>query len=468
MKKESIFLLFVKSVFDNDTDAYNPEVWANESLAILEENMVMAHMVHTEFKNEIASFGDVVNTRRPSEFTAKRKGANDDVTIQDVEADNIAIKLNQHWHTSFIIKDEEQSKSFKDLVTEKLSPAMLSIAQAIDIILNGQYVHFLGNSYGTIGGLNNTNVRQHILGIRKIQNDLKVPVPGRIGIIGSTTESIFLDTDQFTNANQVGDDGTALREASIGKKLGYNWFMCQNSPEVDSATVLTVDGEINDASGFAKGVTSITVDGFSAAIAAGTYFTVEGAEIPYTVVSTTGAGTPTEITFTPALSAAVVDNADVKIVSPVLVDLTAGYAAGYYKYIHVDGITSGKEPQVGQIVYDGTNKYTIIEVSGTGTEVDILLDIPLISALTNNDPLYLGPGGNYNFCFRKNAIALITRPLATPREGIGAQSAVVSYEGLSVRVVITYNGTKQGTLVTVDILGGVKVLDSAQGAVLIT
>lgn len=32
--------------FSNSVDPYVPEFWANESLAILEENMVMAKLVH--------------------------------------------------------------------------------------------------------------------------------------------------------------------------------------------------------------------------------------------------------------------------------------------------------------------------------------------------------------------------------------------------------------------------------------
>lgn len=46
----------------NDNDAFVPEIWAQEGLAILEENMVAANLVHRDFENEIARFGDVVNT----------------------------------------------------------------------------------------------------------------------------------------------------------------------------------------------------------------------------------------------------------------------------------------------------------------------------------------------------------------------------------------------------------------------
>ena len=36
----------VVNVYDNNIDPFIPELWANESLAILEENMVAASLVH--------------------------------------------------------------------------------------------------------------------------------------------------------------------------------------------------------------------------------------------------------------------------------------------------------------------------------------------------------------------------------------------------------------------------------------
>ena len=95
----------------NDNDCYVPEIWAMESLAIMQENMVAASLVHRDFSNEIAEYGDTVNTRRPTEFEAKRKTDTDDVTVQDAVSTNVAVQLNQHIHTSFTIKDGEQSKS---------------------------------------------------------------------------------------------------------------------------------------------------------------------------------------------------------------------------------------------------------------------------------------------------------------------------------------------------------------------
>lgn len=89
-------------VYANDVDAFIPELWAQESLAILEENIVAAALVHRDFQDEIKDFGDVVHTRRPGEFTAKRKTNDDSVTKQNVTATKVQVPLDQHIHVSFV------------------------------------------------------------------------------------------------------------------------------------------------------------------------------------------------------------------------------------------------------------------------------------------------------------------------------------------------------------------------------
>src|SRR6266850_1355901 len=131
------------AVHVNHTQAFVPQFWANESLAILEENMVIGNHVHRDFEPIIANFGDTVNTRRPGEFTAQRKTNADSVTVQDALATNVQVPLNQHVHVSFLIKDGEESKSMKSLVDEYMAPAMLAQARFIDQILLGQYAQFL-------------------------------------------------------------------------------------------------------------------------------------------------------------------------------------------------------------------------------------------------------------------------------------------------------------------------------------
>jgi hypothetical protein len=65
----------------------------------------------------------------------------------------------------------------------------------------------------------------------------------------------------------------------------------------------------------ANGNTSVTVDGFTAAIANGLKFTIAGSTRIFTVVSTVGGSTPTSITFTPPITTATGVPADDAVVT---------------------------------------------------------------------------------------------------------------------------------------------------------
>jgi len=478
---------FLKTVswicYDNDFDtndsAWVPEIWAAETLAILEENLIIGNLVHTDFENEVADFGDTVNTRKPGSFVAKRKGVNDDVTVQDATAENIPVKLDQHFHTSFMIRDGQESKSFIDLVNEYLAPAASSLATAIDKVLLGQAYQFMSNGVGNLGRYSESspgaagNVKGVILETRQKLNENKAPVMGRNMILAPDSETEALKLDLFVSADKIGDEGTAMREASLGRKLGFDFYMAQNvssiGPLAATDTTFHADELAADA---AAGALTVTLD--AAELANGQYFTLEADEQPLRVVS--GGGTTTVVFNRPLRVAvtAAASNLVEYIAGDVALTEHVGvttYPIGYSKQIRVDGTGA---PHVGQLVSfnDGatmrTGEYAIIdvEVIVAGTSWYITLDRPLEVALADNDKANYGPIGDYNFAFTRNAIALVTRPLATPKAGTGALSGVSNYNNLSIRVTITYDGVKQGHLVTLDILAGVKVLDTDQGAVM--
>ena len=133
--------------YDNNLDAYIPELWAQEGLAILEENMVMANLVHRDFENEIAKFGDVVNTRKPGEFRIRRKTDGTTLVQQDATATNVPVPLDQWFYESFVIRDGEGSKSFQELKDIYLHPAMLSIARGVDRCLLGRIHAYMGGPH---------------------------------------------------------------------------------------------------------------------------------------------------------------------------------------------------------------------------------------------------------------------------------------------------------------------------------
>jgi hypothetical protein len=251
-----------------------------------------------------------------------------------------------------------------------------------------------------------------------------------------------------------------LENATLGRILGFDTFMCQNVNCVLTGA---------DISATAMSVTEAYPAGTTGALAAasvaaepvnGEFFTVTGNDQPTYITSHIDA---TSITLNEALKYAVEDNAVVYRYKSCAAN--AGYAKGYSKAVVVKSYTTGKAPQVGQLVAfdaDGAHRhtYTVIESEDAGATCALYLDRPLDYAVSENDAVFPGPTGSMNLAFHRDALALVTRPLALPDTRMGVMAAVVPLNGIGMRVLMQYDINAGGTVVNCDILAGVAVLDS--------
>jgi len=452
-----------KTVFANDNDALVPEIWAQEALMILEANMVAANLVYRDFENEIAQYGDTVNAHRPGTFTAKRKVDGDNVTVQDATATNVPVKLDQHLHVSFLIYDGEESKSFKDLVELYLRPALIAQAMGLDQVVLGQVYEFLGNTVGKLGTDPDADT---VIAANEVMNTNRAPVVGRNMIVTPNAEGALLSETEFTKVNESGDTA-GLRDARLGRKFNFDFFMSQNCPSVAVGSTINAAGDIN-AGNLTIGSTVLTMHGITGTYTplAGMWCTIAGDMTPQLITSVTGGSTPTSITITPGLRHDIADGAIITFYTNGVINQAVsptGYALGWNKNIVHTG--PAVAPKTGQLISMGVDGYKYAAMS-TPTTTQTLLNRSLDAAVANAAVMGIGPAGEYCFGFHRNAMALVVRPLAAPRAGTGALSYVANYNGLSVRVTITYDGNAQGHLVTVDLLAGVKTLDTNLGVIM--
>jgi hypothetical protein len=455
-----------KPVFDNDIAALVPEVWAQEALMILEAQTVGLNFVYRDFSDEIARFGSVVNAHRPAAMTMKRKWHGDSVVDQDVTSENVAVTLNQHLYSTFIIKDGEEALSFKQLRQMYLVPALQSIAQGVDVMILSQAYKFLGNSVGKLG---TALGKQSIVDVETKFNTLHVPPDRRYGLLTPQQKGDLSMVAEFSSAEKIGDDGTAVRTGSLGMLLGTQWVMAQNAPSI-AATNSTYTTALTANS--AAGDTVLDVTAFSTEhnVHRGGWLVVAGDMTPQKITAIDASGET--ITISPGLKYACLSTAVVTIYIPGEINLGAGYVSGWLKPIVAS--TFSVAPQTGQLisvsdVYAGTHRawnldqYAVLQ----GSTTSLLLDVPLDADKVDNGVLGIGPAGNYGLCMHPNAIAFVSRPLPLPITR-GAESFVANYNDLSIRVVITYDGVKQGHRVTVDTLCGIKVLDTNLGICLLS
>lgn len=448
--------------FDNDNSALNPQVWAQQSLLVLEQNTVMLPLVYRDFENEVASHGQVVNAHRPATFEAERKNDGDDVVVQDAAASNVPVRLDHHLHTSFMIYPKERSYSFKKLVELYMTPAIQSLAREADEIICAQKFGFIGNMVGKLG----TNLTaQTLVDVNTLFNTRMVPTTDRYNVLTPAMEGDLLAVQLFTDASQVGDAGTALRDASIGKKYGSYNLMSQNMYTVAAGAGGTATtGAVNNGSGYAIGTTSMAVDGITGQVAAGTWIKIAGDARPRRVASATGSPNTTGIVLETAIESAVVNDAVITIYPSGAINNSSGYAQYYDKRLVVDGLSAAFGR--GQMASLGATGYKYGAIGSKNSTTSLKLDRGLDGAVNNDSAVFAGPTGDFGMAFHKNAIAFVSRPIAMENEA-GVDSAVINYNGLSLRATIWYNGTKQGHLVTIDMLCGVKVLDTNLGCLIV-
>lgn len=436
----------------------------------------MGNLVYRDYNDMIANFGDVVNTRRPVDFKAKRKVDGDALETQDAQSPNIRVPLDQWLTVSFILYDGEMTKSMSDLLSLYLQPAAKELAEQVDRTLAGQTARLSANVAGRLNEMSKTNASDFVLEADEILNTNRAPKAGRSLVLSPKANSFCLANELFVSAEKRGDEGSALRAASLGTVYGFDSYMDQNVVHVRIGSADTAVGTTEGAEVAGATVIETTVT-FASLAAAGEYVVFEGEGYPHRIASVAD-DTGATITLVEGLVVGIASGADVTVYLAANVEDTgsdvapaAVYPSGWHKRILTEGYSSGKHPQVGQWVTFGTgvssHTYSITQVDVvSATTSNVTLDRPLDAALTTDQVCFFGPAGSFNLAFTRNAIAMVNRPLNAPLAGTGARSFVASYNGLSCRVTISYDGSVQGHRVTLDLLMGVAILQEDEAVVM--
>jgi hypothetical protein len=323
--------------YANDNDAFIPELWANEGLAILEENMVMANLVHRDFESTIANFGDVVNTRRPGEFHIRRKKDGTTLAKEDAVATNVRVPSINGFTKPSRSRTAKSTLSMQDLVGVYLKPAMQSIARGVDRALLGRVHAYLGTTatrVGRLSNLNSTNSKDYLLEAREILNKNKAYPENRKLVLAPGSETALLKNDMFLKANERGDGGSALENARLGKIFGFDTYMDQNTNYITGGEVATGTVTNAVAAGAATGSQAVTLTGYNVNV--GEYVTVAGNDQPtFATARTLSMADTTAITLNEGTKFATGAAAVLTVYKKC--DVKGAYAANYSEGIVLDG-----------------------------------------------------------------------------------------------------------------------------------
>ena len=350
-----------------------PNIIAREALIVLENNLVMANLVHRDYSDEFAQVGDTVTIRKPAKFVAKNFTGS--ISRQDASEGSVAVKIDRHRDVSFAVTSKELTLDIKDFSTQLISPAMRAIAQAVDEDLLNEVANVTASVSGTASPTNLADIAN----LSKTLDIAKVPMDQRRLVLNPNHKYRYALTDNLSKVAYAGT-GETLRNAELGRLYTLDTYMDQNCPS-------------------------------SLAAAAGT-------ATAFKITGTKGA-------LKVALSSVTAATATVKKGDCFILD-------GFRYHFTADA------------------------TAASGAVAEVGIDAELVKDYTEEDA-YLA-NKTHSLAFHRNAIALVTRPLALP---MGAsKAAIVSHNGLGVRVVYGYDQDTKTDTVSLDIIYGIKTLDA--------
>jgi len=397
------------------------DIIAKASVGILDNELVMGKKVFRGYEEEYNknvngyTVGETITITKPTDFTV-RDGAT--ASAQDVVEGKTTLTIDKQKGVDFAFTSKELTLNIKELSKRVLKPAMVQLANQIDMDLHALYKYvpnWQGSPASPINSFADFAKAPQILDEYAVPQDQRTGVlcpADHWGLVGSQT-SLYNDT--ITKP--------AYRKGDTGMVGGVDLYMTQN---VATHTV-----------GAHAGTTLID----------GTYTT---STIDYDDVKDTGTQTIHVDGFTSATAAIkagdVITIEDVYAVNPVT-----------------------KQP------LSFLKQFTVTaDATAATNEVDLVISPPMIwtgaqqtvsvtsgvTALDGKAVTFVGTAGSsyrQNMVFHPNAFALATIPMVNP--GGTADFGRASHNGLNVRVIPFYDGTNDKTTWRLDVLYGVKAID---------
>jgi len=379
---------------------YNPIFYANEALTLLERSLGMASRVHRGFEGERNSFGlgDQINIRRPSNFTV----ANAPATAEGITTETVTISLDNWKEVKFKLTDKEIAYTGERIINDHIRPAAQALANSIDVQLNLLLTSGSGDQQ-SLGGI----------GPRRDMGTTTM----------TTADVVNLRAVLFGNGVQMdGDLHLQLggsREADLLKLEEFTQFQGAGLEGVDAQRTGTL----------------------------GRKYGVE-------VYANQNAGQQADMVFG---TASANDN-----VGAMKAAEDPGATA-----IDIDGTTDSQTVNAGESVTILGKEYTIaVGDTSASSEVSITLAeglaeaVPENTVCTFNDAVKTEDAGA--LMFHKNAFALAMAPLPMMGRELGAKVATVSdpTTGLAIRSRVYYVGNSSEVHVALDVLYGVRILNS--------
>lgn len=279
-----------------------PTMIAQEALMILTNEMVLGNLIYHGYSPEFQSGrGATVEVRVPTTFTASVFAST--VAVQTAAEGTVSLVLDTLLDVTFELSSQELTHDVNSISEQYIKPAMIAHAQSVDSSIAALYADIAGNYAVT-----SSPAVSDIAGVRAVLNHQKAPLRDRRLVFHPTVEAEYISLDAFLNANKRADGGRAVREAELGRIMGFDTYMDQNMP-THTATTTEATALVNGALSAADTVMVFDNHAVAAGTAnAGDVFWVKGGDDYMLSEGGTWSSNAGTVIFKPPLRNAVADN----------------------------------------------------------------------------------------------------------------------------------------------------------------
>jgi len=407
-----------------------PDVIAREALLILEDNIVAPQMMSTSATADFtgAKVGDTIRIRRPAFFGVDEYSGSANIKIQDAVENSVNLQIEKQFDVSFEVSSAELAFAVDEFNERLLKPAMSALAQKIDQYALTKIAN-LGGLYGVPTTYAAPSSLNHVASIVEKMNNQNIPMTNRKFLVSPAMQTALYGITEFVRADIRGAATSPVEEASLGRFMGLDTVMSQNLPKHSTlgtaATTGSTDVVYTSAAAYKEGTTTINIAGGPA----GVLTLAKGDTLAIDYID----GITREHVVTNAPSIPFASNA------------IAGVT-----------ITPGLYGVSGAVAVD-TSTPDVVASGATVRNVTSTLVADRTTTATT-------PVGSYTMgaAFHPSAFQLVFVPQPNPM-GPGTSSSTVNYNGMSLRVLQSYDHIKKRDLISVDCLVGAAAVDGRLG-----
>ena len=212
---------------------------AADALPALVGNLIMGNLVNRDYEPVLANAGDTVNVPIPPSLIANNIAEGGTVQTQNPNLGNAQIVLNTHAEATFQIPDVTRVLAVPDLLKVYMEPAVIAIAESIEMSLLNTYAAFTANAPVGISG---TPINEAAIDAAEtaLFAALVPPSEAKYLVVDPNTYSQMRQISRFSEYQTAGEAGLrAMIDGTFGKLKDFFVFRSQYVPKTGSSPLAT-------------------------------------------------------------------------------------------------------------------------------------------------------------------------------------------------------------------------------------